>query len=574
MAAFRDFRPPDFTIIVLAKSRVECLRDLLASIQQTDFGTDDILLTIRLDWSNDQDDVLKFAEDFNFLHGNKEVIVSHYALGLARSWFLAWIPKSEHEHAIILEDDIILSSCWYQWLKGAWDAYGTREELAGISLQRQTLIPHQVEETALDVSGSEPFLFSLLGSIGFSPNPIYWLQFIRWIKNIDLDTFDVSTPGLITSQWWNSLDKRHMWTQHFILFSLRLNLFTLYANLPEGETLAAHMRAKGEHYAYSFGADFPVAQSVVLNFPDQLRLFGWDGNNMLSSTDHNETIMFNTMKQTAQRIHAENGFVYLMFLNSGFLDMTKSWICNTLAVASDVLKNTLIISSDYVTTRNLFAFHPNINIFTKMLNIEQVVSFGSFAYYTVVLERLRVQDELLQEGISIQVIESDQFWRGNITPNLQAEFELHDIIGGQEGPFPLDNESLGRICGGFHGIASNEKTRTFFSSYVSSYDQKLQERRGEKNSSQLSDLNTYEDDQAALTRLATEEGFQVKYLDRCTYANGLWFKVSSYPAACPKPLVLHNGYIVGNSEKVQRAKKLGRWYLSQDGLHCLKSVEI
>eukprot|EP00557_Chaetoceros_sp_GSL56_P001045 CAMPEP_0176504396 /NCGR_PEP_ID=MMETSP0200_2-20121128/15908_1 /TAXON_ID=947934 /ORGANISM="Chaetoceros sp., Strain GSL56" /LENGTH=135 /DNA_ID=CAMNT_0017903819 /DNA_START=117 /DNA_END=521 /DNA_ORIENTATION=+ len=134
-------------------------------------------------------------------------------MGLARSWFYAWMPKHDNDYGIILEDDIEMASdVWYKWIKKAWllydrDAEMSPNHMAGISLCRQTLVPLKPHRQEVIVN-----------------------KFVAWINSIDLDTFDVSTPELVTSDAWNSraFDKRHMWTQHFIYFSKQHNLFTLY----------------------------------------------------------------------------------------------------------------------------------------------------------------------------------------------------------------------------------------------------------------------------------------------------------------------------------------------------------
>ncbi len=559
----------DFTIVVLTKSRYDCLSRLLDSIQKTDYQGDAVLLQIKVDMSEAQDqrDVIKLAKSFKFKHGSTEYTISETPLGLAKSWFRAWKPYSDDDNAIILEDDIVLSPEWYRWLKGAWSKYSGREDLAGISLQRQTLVPLQPHHSDLKIRSHRPFLYNLVGSIGFSPNPRHWKQFLHWVELINLDEFDVSTPGLVTSEWWNILDKRHMWTQHFIYFSVILDLRTLYVHLPLEETLAAHTRAKGAHFEKDEGADFQVAESVALNFPGDIDTYDWDGELVNSSAlPASKSIVESTMMHTASRIQAENGFVYLLFLNAGYLDMTKSWICNILQVAESVLNNTIFISSDIRTTRKLFAFKSDILIFTQSSELTDAVSFGSFKYYSVVLERLKLQNEFLQRGISIQIIESDQFWSEDISSLLRAHFQIHEIIAGQEGPFPQTLQTVSRICGGFHGVASTNRSRIFFEDYLLKYSATLDARERERNSSQLTD---HEDDQAALTRLALESGLHIQYLDRCVYANGLWFEVENFSEHCPLPSVIHNGYIRGNAAKVSRAKRKGYWFVSHEGEQCL-----
>ena len=149
--------------------------------------------------------------------------------------------------------------------------------MAGVSLARQVLVPKLPSRTMEIVNGHAPFMYALVGSIGFSPHPTQWQTFLSWIRSIEVNTFDVSTPDLVTSQWWNSTDQRHMWTQHFTYFTRAHDLYTVYVNLQDKKTLAAHYREKGEHSSSTQGRDFELAARVKLDLPEMLVKYGWDG---------------------------------------------------------------------------------------------------------------------------------------------------------------------------------------------------------------------------------------------------------------------------------------------------------
>jgi hypothetical protein len=171
-----------------------------------------------------------------WLYGNTNIFISDVNLGLQQSWFTSWVPKTKYDRALILEDDLQLSSIYYIWLKDAHNNYGygqyqtssttsstssnTNEDasnnnsnsnsnstisiknkplkssgyrsgpkindLASICLPRQTLVPSKKEykKTKLNVNGigifpsDQPFMYSLLGSHGFSPLAHIWMEFL------------------------------------------------------------------------------------------------------------------------------------------------------------------------------------------------------------------------------------------------------------------------------------------------------------------------------------------------------------------------------------------------------------
>ena len=272
-----------FKIHVLTMNRPKSLQRLLKSIEKTDYENDRVELHIHIDKSTDNDVCIKVAKSFQFSRGKVDFDISEQNNGLRNAWFRAWRPQ-DNERAIILEDDIELSVQWYKWLKRAWEATGDRDDLAGISLQRQTLVPRKPHKHMEIVNNHKPFLYSLVGSIGFSPHWKQWRAFLNWIDSVDTATVDVKTPGLITSDWMDKLDRRHMWTQYFIWFCNKYDLYTLYINLPAQKTLAAHMREKGEHYGQTEGRDFALATEFEMNFPLALVKYGWDGR-MVVRTD-------------------------------------------------------------------------------------------------------------------------------------------------------------------------------------------------------------------------------------------------------------------------------------------------
>ena len=262
-----------FRVIVLTKNRPRSLYRTLQSIKHATYNNKDDPISVTIHIDGTHQDTLRVATRFQW---PDKTIVSTQTGSLRAAWLHAW-PHPQG-HAIILEDDVELSPAWYTWLSQAWDTYGDRTDIAGISLQRQTLIPQNPHKTMEIVNDHLPFLYKLVGSIGFSPHPQRWQQFLDWVAAKNLDTFDAYVPNLITSDWYTSLDKSSMWTQLFIRFCEEHTLYTLYINLPDNTTLAAHWREKGEHFNGHEGRDFALAQTMLLQFPPYLNMYGWNGN--------------------------------------------------------------------------------------------------------------------------------------------------------------------------------------------------------------------------------------------------------------------------------------------------------
>ena len=284
-----------FTIVVLAMNRFASLERLLKSLDASDYGKDRVDLVVRFDrpkdastaWFQEVDKIRTWTAGWR--PGNSSVTVANEQMGLRKAWLEAWKPDATSDRAIIFEDDIEVSPVWYRWLQGAHNAYDGRPDMAGISLQRQTLIPLiAAKNTKIPDNGGQPFLYRLVGSIGYSPTASVWRDFLDFAECALASDMDVSVPGFITSKWYNSLDKRSMWTQLFIYFCYHRELSTLYMFPPRKRALAAHWREKGEHHGATQGRDFDLVESSTqtapFEYPVDLTSLGWDAKPLQSKT--------------------------------------------------------------------------------------------------------------------------------------------------------------------------------------------------------------------------------------------------------------------------------------------------
>ena len=284
-------------------------------MESSDYGSDQVEVLIHIDKSSDNDGCIKVAKSYNFSHGKFTVEVASKKRGLAKSWLQSCQPKTDTERFIILEDDVELSPKWYIWVNKAWDAYENRDDIMGISLNRQTRIMKGNKVKGEIVNNHVPFLYKFVGTWGYSPHPKRWKNFLSWHKQHANETpayFDV--PGILPSSWWREFIKQNrtgtMWTQymHYYVDRVKPQLYHLYVNLPDKKTICAHHRERGEHYRGGQGKSFETAQMISLIFPAQLEKYGWDG---ISSkvVKKNNKDCFNSYLKTIDS-SKRNKFVY------------------------------------------------------------------------------------------------------------------------------------------------------------------------------------------------------------------------------------------------------------------------
>lgn len=274
--------PLPFRIVILTQRRHWSLLRLLRSVDAADYssaGPGGVRLEIRVDYhdSYDHDETLTLARDFDFRHGTKEVIPLNSTRGLQYAWFEAWIPTSDDERAVIVEDDMELSPLWFSWLTRAWDEYGQRADLGGISLCRQRL--NASDGKIVMVQNSDPFLYRIPGSFGFSPHAMHWKKFISWVLSIDLLSVNIDVKGTVTTDWHRAIP--NSWEQYWIWWCFRDDtekLYTLYVHSRKG-ALIGHWAEPGVHATEPARRNddlLNATEAVLESFPKELEHYGWD----------------------------------------------------------------------------------------------------------------------------------------------------------------------------------------------------------------------------------------------------------------------------------------------------------
>ena len=253
-------------------------------------------------------------------------------------------------------------------------------------------------------------------------------------------------------------------------------------------------------------------------------------------------------------ISRNEGYVYLMFFNAAYVDFVKSWICNVRLFEENTVERTLFVASDQQSAAHLQSLDPAIFVHVSPA-LHEAQTYGTYGYFRLTLERLLIQNALLQAGINVFVIEPDAVWLSPVSSYLSNILVQNALVSANDrGP------SKPLISAGFLYVKSTE--RDFFEHYVSRYSLLLSKYKNSKGSID----HVEPGEQHLMTRLLRKSrSNSVFWLDECLFARGEWYSDSSYRDACPHPLVIQNNYIRGIDSKVSRAQQWGHWFLSSDG---------
>lgn len=270
--------------------------------------------------------------------------------------------------------------------------------------------------------------------------------------------------------------------------------------------------------------------------------------------------IFTVASQLSQRF----GYVTLVYLNEAYLNITKSFACNMDQLDPLAIQRFIFIAADLHTARHLHDFNPRVRVEILPYHVGHSVEFGTYDYFRLTLERLKLQNELLRRGINVFVVESDAVWFSTKVFDVINSFLLeNDIVSGDDASTPTRSSNL--ISAGFVACKSNPATVEFFGNYVSSYDSLLYSHRADESIALMGE-------QALMTQLLNSSSHMltIQWLDVCSFANGQWYSSESFRSTCGQPIVIQNNYVVGNDNKITRAKVWGHWFL--DGESCLKKL--
>lgn len=121
-------------IVVVGYSRPDTLKRLLQSVGNATYHDSDIDLIISLDKADNEEDVVKVANDFEWRFGKKTIRRFPERQGLRKHIIQCGDLTEKYGAVIILEDDLLVAPDYYEYVKAALDYYENEECITGIAL--------------------------------------------------------------------------------------------------------------------------------------------------------------------------------------------------------------------------------------------------------------------------------------------------------------------------------------------------------------------------------------------------------------------------------------------------------
>lgn len=175
-------------IVVVAYNRADTVKNLIKSLTYAHYKQN-VDLIISIDKS-ETDIVAEFAETVIWSHGTKRIVKHSQNLGLRKHILSIGDYTKIYDAVIVLEDDLIVSPCFFDYAIECVEKYKDDERVAGISLygfpfnnyMNLPFIPQKDEYDA--------YFMQIAQSWGQVWMKKQWSTFAQWYKNNN-EEFDV-----------------------------------------------------------------------------------------------------------------------------------------------------------------------------------------------------------------------------------------------------------------------------------------------------------------------------------------------------------------------------------------------
>jgi len=224
-------------IVIVGYDRPHSLARILNSLNRVAFDGQRVPLIISLDHSGNEA-VIQVAESFIWNHGDKTVRTFPQRLGLKQHILACGELTRDHEHLIVLEDDLYVSQNLYRFAVQAIDFYRDDDRVAGIALY-QHLWNVGCDRPFMPLDDPfDAYFMQYACSWGQIWSREKWAKFVEWhrLHGDDFPASPAIPPNVVA---WSD----HSWLKHHIRYCIETGRFFVYPRVG----LSTNFSDKGQH---------------------------------------------------------------------------------------------------------------------------------------------------------------------------------------------------------------------------------------------------------------------------------------------------------------------------------------
>lgn len=385
----------DIAIVIATYNRPASLQRLLVSIDRATYdGYAGIELVISIDHSGN-DDCKNIADAFEWKHGSKTVVAHTQNMGLKKHILSCGDYSLQHDAVIVLEDDLLVASAFYDYSQQVYTFYKEEEKLAGVALYHNVFneVAYCPFEAVHD--GYDNYFMQVPCSWGQLWTKKQWTGFKDYIHAVkNEDEFEVLPSNV---QIWKD---HSSWKKIFYRYLQKTGKYFVYPRIG----LSTNFGDAGQHL---------VSQQTVFQTP--LLLAGksfrfstiQDSCSIYDGFFELDGIVYNKLVDTEKQVSFDlNGTKPLASIKSKYLISSKE--CRNpigkFAVACYPYENNILLNVAEQTENPVF------------FSIGETVDFSErqqFNRLPVDFVRVFLTDVFLRNAVRAEVEQSKEFKLGN-----------------------------------------------------------------------------------------------------------------------------------------------------------------
>lgn len=209
-------------VVVVGYNRVSGMKRLLSSLECAYYGTDKVDLIISIDNSGLAEPI-EAAQQFVWTHGEKLVRSFPQRQGLRKHILSCGEYLQQYDAIAVLEDDIVVSPAYYEYMKQTVEYYKDNSDIAGISLYTHKTnvnvnAPFDAQSGTYDV-----YYQQFAQSWGQIWMKNQWADFVKWYESHSCDSVAADNVPQYVSNWPET-----SWLKYHIKYCIDNNKYFVY----------------------------------------------------------------------------------------------------------------------------------------------------------------------------------------------------------------------------------------------------------------------------------------------------------------------------------------------------------
>ena len=207
-------------IIVVGYNRPNSLKRILNSINKAHYKTEDITLIISLDKANNEEEVVKVAENFFWKHGQKIIRRFSERQGLRNHILQCGDLSNKYGSVIIIEDDLLVSPDYYEYTSSALQFYENEECVTGIALYSHEWNGYARKNFVPIADEFDTYLGQYSITWGQCWTKKWWNQFKTWYLTHEDKLSNNSSIPININNW-----SEKSWGKYFVYYIVESNKY-------------------------------------------------------------------------------------------------------------------------------------------------------------------------------------------------------------------------------------------------------------------------------------------------------------------------------------------------------------